>query len=838
MLAAIFSKDLKRAKAELVEFQKKYGQATGSLAGKTGRLATILAETLDNPPRLNLSHNDGKSWPTFGGNDDHSASVGVRIPAEWNPQPSQPIIKLPGPEHGHARTPFGHPVVVNDRVYVTDGYTLLGYDLKEPRLLAKSLTLYEKLKVSGERTPPPCPSLTAADGRLYVRAGPSVFNLPASGNGQASESFLICVALTPETNEGLKRLWSIPPPAGDGRLPTVWEGSPQVSGRRMWAAYARFENGRIVHGIACYDPADAAEAPDHAAWAVDVCDSPLTAANEGRTRQELVTLAGRNVIFCSNTGAVVALDAVSGRRAWAYRYPRDGKANPSRFPDAAPAVAFGGRVFVAPADAHRVVALDAETGAFLWDWTSEKAEGVRIMGVAAGRLIVTVSGHEPGIFGLDVVSGSHARTDGGWAQSNNTMPPVRGLGFVTDEKICCPTDGGLYFFDSANGNMDAFSLPIPGGTGNTVYADGRMVLVTANQILIYNSDAKEFNAATLTPAEAVRLRFLRLSARVERELAEHQPDQARAMLAAAARGDLPASYRAWFAARLLLLSPKVEDEREFPDDIRTVLTPELRGEWVIAPDGLPLTLADLVQRRLSRKPADVSAVPIAHRPESKPRFAADLDIERTLRLPPGSAPLPSILGSSCPQRMYFVTLTGIHAVTLAQGEETHYRLDAPITQVAETSDGFVAVGPLTVALYTDGPAPAWTFRFPMTDPLPASAGEIHLYSTENNPTPELSGFRMHGALLLARLGACHLIAFDLQNRRVAWMLGSDRTRGYCLRRLTETPHFGAAFLVGRTSPSCNCPTAGAGSSRPTRDSCRKCPGSRNRRRECCGHRLP
>ena len=119
----------------------------------------------------------------------------------------------------------------------------------------------------------------------------------------------------------------------------------------------------MVHGVACYDPADAEPRPDRPAWVADVCDSPLSPRAEGRTRQELLTLAGRNVVFCSNAGAVVALDAATGRRAWGFRYPRSPR-RPTRTArrDPAPAVAFGGRVFVAPADGDRVYALDAETG--------------------------------------------------------------------------------------------------------------------------------------------------------------------------------------------------------------------------------------------------------------------------------------------------------------------------------------------------------------------------------------------------------------------------------------------------------------------------------------------
>src|SRR5262249_46783409 len=147
----------------------------------------------------------------------------------------------------------------------------------------------------------------------------------------------------------LKELWRLPPP--EEKTPTAGEGAPLVSGRRLWAVYAKFEGGRGVHVAGGYDPADGDSAPTRPAWTTELCDGPLPVAGDGRTRQELLTLAGRHLVFCSNGGAVVAVDAATGRRAWGFRYSRVRKAPTIATHDPAPAVAFGGRVFVAPADA-------------------------------------------------------------------------------------------------------------------------------------------------------------------------------------------------------------------------------------------------------------------------------------------------------------------------------------------------------------------------------------------------------------------------------------------------------------------------------------------------------
>ncbi|MFO0823389.1 MAG: hypothetical protein U0792_09785 [Gemmataceae bacterium] len=63
----------------------------------------------------------------------------------------------------------------------------------------------------------------------------------------------------------------------------------------------------------------------------------------------------------------------------------------------------------------------------------------------------------------------------------------------------------------------------------------------------------------------------------------------------------------------------------------------------------------------------------------------------------------------------------------------------------------MAVGPLVVAVYASGRAPAWVFRVPTTEPLPARAGEFRLATDIEPPLAELNSFRLTGSWLIARL---------------------------------------------------------------------------------------
>ncbi|MDB5312711.1 MAG: outer rane biosis protein BamB, partial [Gemmataceae bacterium] len=333
VLAAIFQGEQDRAKAELGVLRAKHPTAAGVFAGKTGPYADTLQAFIDHPPPVVPDPVGGRAWPTFGGDPGRTGRVHGAIPVHW---PTRPTWKAPIPQDKSdnrsppARPPFGHPVIAGGRVYLSDGSRVTSFDLRTGGMGVVPVAPQAALADPDRRQndpgrkasdPDPCSSLTAAGGRLFARLGQPVVRAPESSKvGKAAEeSAIVCFA--PPANPGrnappMRELWRVAPPAAEGKGPGVWEGTPLVAGGRMWVALARFEGGRVVHAVAGFDPADPDRAPDRPAWVVDVCDSPLPPAPDGqsRARQELLTLAGRNVVLCSNGGAVVAVDAATGRR--------------------------------------------------------------------------------------------------------------------------------------------------------------------------------------------------------------------------------------------------------------------------------------------------------------------------------------------------------------------------------------------------------------------------------------------------------------------------------------------------------------------------------------------
>lgn len=815
VLATIFQGELKRARSDLAAFKAQFPNASGPFAGKTGPYADALQALLDHPPRPPSDATAGNTWPTFGGGPGRTGRVAGAIPSHWRMMRPTWTAHIPvdvGARSGVAspavRPPFGHPVIVNGRVYLSDGYRLMSFDLRTGKETA-IFTLPNPTGLSAN--PDGCSSLSVAGGRLYARLDvpppARARNTPKPEVKGGDETVIACYA--PPKSPGrfappLRELWRVAPPAADGKGPVAWCGPPLVAGGRMWAALARLEGGRVVHAIACFDPADADKAPDRPAWVADVCDSPLPPGAGLRSQQELLTLAGRNVVLSSNNGAVVAVDAVTGRRAWGFQYPRAPRQTvaASRPPAPSPAVTFGGRVFVAPTDANRVYALDAETGDVLWE--SGQTEGAQILGIARNRVVVTTTGPLKGIRALSVLNGSYWEPDG-WVQAPPAGLLGYGHGFATDDVVVWPSREGLYFLNADTGRP--FDDPVRTMQlnmqdrlfGNVAYADGVLVVVTPTQVWGYLAEAPP---AELPATPEPRQRFEAQIDRAEQDVAKGDLAAARDSLLGVVHGDLPRGWRAWAAARLLLLTPPVDPPRKLPPEVRDALLPELLDEILITPAGELVSLRTLVDRHTGREEsppgrlASSFTLPAERAPREPPSLPASARVARTVQLAAPAFPLLPVPGAcSPPRRVYAVAAREVTAVVLETAEKSTFEAADAFTHAADFGDGFVAAGPFAVAVYRIGREPGWVFRTPETDPLPDSPGRWLVRTGQRPAAPRLSSFALAGSCLLARLGDCHMVAIDLKGRRVAWVLGTHGRHRYEPVLVSNSPRFEPHYFV-------------------------------------------
>jgi outer membrane protein assembly factor BamB len=287
-------------------------------------------------------------------------------------------------------------------------------------------------------------TLTVSDNRVYARLGTvGLLGITSAERRTGKrDSFLVCLDL-PAKNGKLIPHWFISsndlPASRERQQPdpetsaALFEGAPAVRDGRVYLARTRVEKLQTTTEIDCFDAETG-----KLRWRQEVCIGQQADAGQPWPRHHLLTLAAGNVVYCSHSGAVIALDGRTGKRVWAVRYPSRGLTTENGTPsprDLAPCVYASGRVFVAPADFAGVLCLDADTGQKIWE--KNQIEVVHLLGVARGRLIFTTGRKPRGIQGLDAATGKESRK---WFQPESEGElPALGRGFLAGDYVFWPT---------------------------------------------------------------------------------------------------------------------------------------------------------------------------------------------------------------------------------------------------------------------------------------------------------------------------------------------------------------------------------------------------------------
>jgi outer membrane protein assembly factor BamB len=503
--------------AQLSAFAKMHPKAAGKLAGQEGTYADILG-SLAKKHRASEAASD---WPTFGGSATRGriASGGKlveRLARVCRGGPSWQIdlttreapgraARLPareGPLEAARRLAF-HPVVVGRSAFVADGRHVTSYALRD----GKAETLFDLADLAGAAKPALAPpiqpglshTLTVADGLAFAQLGTAEVRDVRPVDGVAREgtdSYLVCVALR-EGPGGKRRHWAIPAIDKARKEYAVFEGAPLVANGRAFIAATHFDEDKVVTSIRCY-PARLGDGPPAMLWRTEVCDtrellpaSAGTTKGKSRTRHHLLTRAGPNVVYCSHSGAIVALNATTGERAWAIRYPRREELDDEtpRLHDLSPCLYAEGRLYVAPADSGRLLCLDPLTGGTLWQRDSLNV--VQLLGVGKGRLIFSTwrgpSDGSTGSGGLRAVMAGDGDDEGGWlvpGDEKGLQPYGRGV-----------LAGGLVLWPTARRHIGVIALRQEDGrqpdnptllhrvpAGNLLLAGGALI-VTGRRVM-------------------------------------------------------------------------------------------------------------------------------------------------------------------------------------------------------------------------------------------------------------------------------------------------------------------------------------------------------------------
>jgi outer membrane protein assembly factor BamB len=545
---------------DLARFRTRHGKAAGRLAGRDGAYADIL-EALAKERRARPAPEAG-DWTTFAGAPsrnrvvpfgprllDHIARLGQSGPI-WHfdlarrtrqEEAPAPLPTARKAQVQAARRLAFHPVVVGDLALVADARHITAYNL----VTGRASTWYDlEDQVGGVRASLSLPAppdlrytLTVAGDNLFARMGcQSIRDVrpdPRTGRpAPGGESVLVSLSLK-ASPRGRQR-WLVRAIDPGRKDFSVFEGAPLVSGGRVFIAATRFEGDKVVTAIRCY-PANPEDSSPLPLWRTDVCETrELLPAGSGnpnmqqRFRQHLLTEAGSRIVYCSHSGAVVALDARTGRRAWALRYPRRDSREPEDEPalrELCPCVFARGKVYVAPADSDLLYCLDPQTGAVVWK--RERLDVVHLLGVGQGRLIFTTWRNEQqgNLYtgGLRAVSADDGGDKGGWQEpggGGGLVPFGRGL--LIGDLVLWPTPppppredrrqdhplGVVYAFRQTDGvqpDNPTVLHRIP--AGNLVFANGSLLVTNGTTLSAFVPTEKlpdDDPRATLGPRELLR----------------------------------------------------------------------------------------------------------------------------------------------------------------------------------------------------------------------------------------------------------------------------------------------------------------------------------------------
>ena len=530
IVARIFAGALEEAAQELKAFHRDYPNAEGALAGRKGKYADLLQDLLKNPPpELD------KTWTTYGG--DATRGLVLPAPPGWLERLSQTVKEGPTwrfdlaarkpldespPPPGTGLSPSmraralafaplisGHYAIVSDARYVTL-YDLRTGERVYDRSGGKKEEWFDLAEEVGAMAPPNLKlptektdlryTMTVAGDCLYVRLGAQAIFLPDEkevDRDKKTASFLACLSLDPATPRDKRVRWCTRPVVFPNRpvlaqSDAIFEGAPVVHNGLLYAAVTWFEGDHTVTAIQCF-PAGTETLPPKR-WQQIVCETHELKPKEERSRQHLLTVAGPNVVYCSHSGAIVAVDALTGKTAWAVRYPSQPATNADQpsLRDLTPCVYAANRLYAAPADYDHLLCLDPLTGEILWD--REHIAATHLLGVGKGRLIFTM------LTGLRAVNAADGSDSGGWflRGSGGSMVPM-GRGFLIGDVAVWPTvtarDGDRVFvirqedgnppssrIDKKNDFINELQrVPI----GNLVYHNGVLAVADATTLSVF-----------------------------------------------------------------------------------------------------------------------------------------------------------------------------------------------------------------------------------------------------------------------------------------------------------------------------------------------------------------
>jgi outer membrane protein assembly factor BamB len=506
VLCSLMQGQLQRGQRELAEFRRLHPQAQGTIAGKSGNLAEILASSAALSAMESFPTDDA-DVRTFAGsarrNQVQMESVDVGsvywsapLAVRKTEQPMRieedrlPLFVVPnrGPAALSPDVLCYYPLVFDNMVLYCDETAIYARKLlsaeEGPPAWGKDAAIY---RLPAEMMVPKDPisrrlglprfTMSIDGGRLFAHLGGGA----SRGRNRLvpdSAGMLVCLDLRREGD----LVWTIRPEEfRDEGGAWSFDGAPLAVSGRVYVALRRREP-QLQLNVACFDGATA-----RLIWNRKVC---LGIEHFGpdvvEIHHQLLTVADERLYYGTNLGAVAALDIRDGSPRWVTTYPRADIESASAFnrrqthgPN--PCVYHDGQVFVAPFDSDRVFAYEAETGLLQWD-RELKGNVHQLAGVIDGKLVA--AGDQ--LWALDTLEGRTVWNIGQAAPEAAT----RGRCAIGGGLVYWPRREELLLVDAATGRIDReidfHEQHGLGGGGNVTLTEGFLLLGQSDRIVVFS----------------------------------------------------------------------------------------------------------------------------------------------------------------------------------------------------------------------------------------------------------------------------------------------------------------------------------------------------------------
>jgi outer membrane protein assembly factor BamB len=505
ILCSLVQRQRAQVQREYESFLQRHPQATGKFAGRSGNLAAILKSLI--AAALATPEAPADVEPaTFAGNLERnqvlprSVDVGGEL---WSVRLKEARVErttrfedfpIDRADRGPAVLPIKvlcyYPAAWKGIAFCCDDTDVYAYDLSperggRPAWGGNETSLY-RLPAELDQNPQayrsraglPRYSLTISGNRLYARLGPQTATSGRNRGFRQAGNMLVCLDLARQGDF----VWSIKADdleADGGKW--IFDGAPAAADGKVYVALRR-SDPQLQLNIACLDSATA-----KLIWNCKICGGVEALAGDvDEVRHQLLTLAEEQLFYCTNLGAVAALDTREGAIRWIATYRRIEEETVAAFnkrqqhgPN--PCVFHDGLVLAAPTDGSRLLAFDAQTGSLKW---SRELSGrpPQLLGVAGSRLVAAGDF----LWGIDVVSGRVLWCDG----RSDPEAATCGRGVLAGDLVYWPRREEIRLVEIATGKavrqIDMAQQHGLFGGGNLAIAGGMLLMAKSDRLVAFS----------------------------------------------------------------------------------------------------------------------------------------------------------------------------------------------------------------------------------------------------------------------------------------------------------------------------------------------------------------